>query len=145
MRARASSVTTSILLLVVGGIIYALWRSQSLLMFQWLDAVGVARLVERIRADVLFIPVPAWIRYSLPDALWAASGVFLFSAIWSGSRSSLRHIWMCIAPSLAIGGELAQAAHLIPGTFDIVDLLICALLSGASLLLTLRFSDVRHL
>ena len=47
------------------------------------------------------------------DRLWASSGVFLFSAIWTGSRSSVRHIWIIIAPLLAIGGELAQAVRVI--------------------------------
>ncbi|PYL72642.1 MAG: hypothetical protein DMF26_16085 [Verrucomicrobia bacterium] len=37
MRARASNIAASILLLIVGGVIYALWRSRSLLMFQWFD------------------------------------------------------------------------------------------------------------
>jgi len=78
------------------------------------------------------------VRYSLPDALWACSGVFLFPAIWTGSRSPVRHLWICIAPLLAIGGELAQGVHLIPGTFDLVDLLTCALLSVASLAVTRR-------
>jgi hypothetical protein len=138
MRARATNVAASILLLAVGSLIYALWRSHSLLMFRWFDAVGIGPLIDRSRGYVHFIHVADWIRYSLPDALWASSGVFLFSAIWTGSRSPVRHFWICIAPCLAIGGELAQAVHLIPGTFDLVDLATCALLSGASVALTCR-------
>ncbi len=141
MRARASNIAASILLLIVGGVIYALWRSRSLLMFQWFDAGGIGPLIDRSRGYVHFIHVAAWLRYSLPDALWACSGVFLFSAIWTGSRSPVRHLWICIAPLLAIGGELAQAMHLIPGTFDLVDLLTCVLLAGTSLAVTRR---LRH-
>jgi len=138
MRARANNIAASILLLAVGSVIYALWRSRSLLMFQWFDAAGIGPLIDRSRGYVHFIHVAAWIRYSLPDALWASSGVFLFSAIWTGSRSSVRHIWIIIAPLLAIGGELAQAVRVIPGTFDWIDLLTCVLLSGASLAVTCR-------
>jgi hypothetical protein len=144
MRARASNVAVSILLLVVGGVIYALWRSRSLLMFQWFDAIGIAPLIDRCRGYVHFIHIAAWIRYSLPDALWASSGVFLFSAIWIGSRSPVAHIWICIGPLLAIGGELAQGVHLIPDTFDFNDLFTCVLSSGASLAVARRIShDVR--
>jgi hypothetical protein len=141
MHARARNIVTSILLLTVGGGIYVLWRPPSLLMFQWFDAVGIASLIDRCRGYVDFIHMAGWIRYSVPDALWASSGVFLFSAIWIGSSSPLRHVWICLAPMLAIGGELAQGAHLIPGTFDFNDLLTCFLFSGVSLAVAWRISN----
>ena len=53
MRARATNVAASILLLAVGSLIYALWRSHSLLMFRWFDAVGIGPLIERSRLDPL--------------------------------------------------------------------------------------------
>jgi hypothetical protein len=141
MRARTSNIAASLLLLVIGSAIYVVWRSHSLLMFQWFDAAGIGPLIERIRFQFHFVQVPGWIRYSLPDGLWACSGVFLFSAIWAGSRSPVRYFWICLAPCLAIGGELAQSMHLIPGTFDFVDLVTCASLSGASVVLTRRHCD----
>jgi hypothetical protein len=144
MRARASNTTAAILLLAIGGLIYALWRSPSLLMFHWFDAGGIAPIIDRSRGYVHSIHVATWIRYSLPDALWACSGVFLFSAIWAESASPVRYIWISIAPLLAIGGELAQFMHLIPGTFDVVDLLVCVFLSAASLAVTRWLSYVGH-
>jgi hypothetical protein len=141
MRARTTNIAVAILLLVIGSAIYAVWRSRSLLMFQWFDAAGIAPLIDRIRAYFQLVQVPSWIRYSLPDALWGCSGVFLFSAIWAGSRSSLRYFWIFLAPCLALAGELGQLLHVIPGTFDSVDLLCCILLCGASLVVTLRYCD----
>ena len=138
MRARAIQITAFTLLLAVGGVIYALLRSPSLLMFRWFDAVGIAPLLDRCRGYVHGIHVADWIRYSLPDALWASSGVFLFSAIWAGSRSPVRHFWICFTPFAAVGGEIAQSFGVVPGTFDYADLLACLSLSCASLALIRR-------
>lgn len=35
--------------LAIGGLIYVLWRSDSLLMFRWFEALGVAKLVAQLR------------------------------------------------------------------------------------------------
>jgi hypothetical protein len=83
--------------------------------------------------------MPSWMLYSLPDAAWASCGVFLFAALWSGSCHPSRHFWVLLAPTLTIGGEVAQFFRLLPGTFDIADVATCALLSALSLFLANRF------
>jgi hypothetical protein len=134
--------------LLIGGLVYLLWRSTSLFMFRWFDFLGLHSVINAIR--IAFAPVrgyiPSWMLYSLPDAAWASCGVFLLAAIWSGSYHPSRHFWVLLAPSLALCGEFAQLFHLLPGTFDVADVTTCALLSGLSLVLANRLFGygIRH-
>ncbi|SRR6266480_7531173 len=126
--------------LVFGGCIYVLWRSTSLLMFRWFDAAGLLPAIQeaRLTASSVRSHLPLWFLYSLPDAAWASCGVLIFAAIWSGSRHPARHFWVLLAPSLALGGEFAQLLRLLPGTFDIADVIACTLLSAVSVALSNR-------
>jgi hypothetical protein len=126
--------------LVLGGCIYLLWRSTSLLMFRWFDAAGLLPAIAEVRLFAAFVRphLPTWFIYSLPDAAWVACGVLLFAAIWSGSSHPVRHFWVLLAPSLALGGEFAQLFRLLPGTFDMADVTTCTLLSAISVVLANR-------
>jgi hypothetical protein len=121
--------------LFIGGLVYLLWRSTSLLMFRWFDLVGLHSVVDAIRivAAPMRDYMPSWTLYSLPDAAWVSCGVLLFAAIWSGSRHPARHFWVLLAPSLALSGEFAQLLSLLPGTFDIADVTACMLLCALSI------------
>jgi hypothetical protein len=126
--------------LLIGGLVYVLWRSTGLLMFRWFDFLGLHSVISAIR--IASAPMrdymPSWTLYSLPDAAWASCGVLLFAALWSGSWHPSRHFWVLLAPSLALGGEFAQLLRLLPGTFDIADVITCVLLSSLSLILANR-------
>lgn len=138
LRAKPSTVVAAPgLLIVFGGCIYVLWRSESLVMFRWFDTVGLLPVIEAARSlAACFRPrLPGWFLYSVPDAAWASSGVLLFAAIWSGSCHPARHFWVLLAPSLALAGEFAQFLRLLPGTFDMTDVTTCALLSATCVVL----------
>jgi hypothetical protein len=126
--------------LFIGGLVYLLWRSTSLLMFRWFDFVGLHSVINAIR--IASAPmrghIPSWVLYSLPDAAWVACGVLLFAAIWTGSSHPARHFWVLLAPSLALGGEFAQLFRLLPGAFDIADVISCTLACAVSVLLANR-------
>lgn len=114
---------------IIGGVIYVLWRTPTLLMFRWFDAVGLSHSIRDARSATAWLAdhIPAWILYSWPDAAWAATGVLLFAAIWSGSQLRVRHIWVFLTPAIGVSSELAQRFHLVPGTFDTTDLIACIL------------------
>lgn len=122
--------------LLVGGAVYVLWRSPSLLMFRWFDMFGLAQFVTLLR-DILGSAaesVPGWILYSWPDAAWTMSGMMFFAFIWQGSRSHARHGWIFLTPAIAIVSEMAQWLRLLPGTFDPADLTACGLATLTGLL-----------
>src|SRR4051794_7335926 len=114
-----TSVAVPGLPVILGGCIYLLWRSTSLVMFRWCDTAGLLPVIEATRSlAACFRPhLPGWFLYSVPDAAWASSGVLLFAAIWSGSGHPARHFWILLAPTLALAGEFAQFFRLLPGTF----------------------------
>lgn len=126
--------------LILGGLIYILWRSPTLLMFHWFEAAGLSSYIEAARgvSKGLAAFLPVWVLYSLPDAAWTAAGVLLFAAIWSGSQHRVRHLWVFLTPTLAIAGEFAQFFHIIPGTFDFADVLACILSTCLSLYIANR-------
>jgi hypothetical protein len=119
--------------MVSGGIIYLLWRSPHLVMFGWCERIGVLGMLSDLRSldAVRLLRLPSLILYSWPDAAWVASGTFLFAGIWNGSNAPVRHLWVFLPTVLAVGGEIAQAAGLCPGTFDAADLVLCALVGFA--------------
>lgn len=106
-------------------------------MFRWFDTFGIATFIDAARTYCAPAAphVPHWLLYSWPDAAWASAGLLLFASIWSRSENAIRHFWIFLAPALAIGGELAQLLHLLPGTFDVAD----------SRYLLRRVCDIRHL
>ncbi len=115
--------------LVIGGLIYVLFRDSSLIMFGWIDKLGGSSLIENIQASTLPIgkSFPAWLVYSLPDGLWLFSYVCLMLYLWRKSLTRIGLIWVFLLPVLAICHELAQLTNLMIGTFDPIDLLFYGL------------------
>ena len=108
----------------VGGTIYILWREPILHMFNWLDIIGLHSIFLLLRdwASNIYIP-PDWLLYSLPTALWTFGGLLLFQAIWRDSNR-INLYWLIIFCCIALGIEFSQKLDLIPGTFDINDLIL---------------------
>ncbi len=131
MSSRYSLAGMSAACLATGSLLYICFRPKSLLIFQWAEAIGAGGRVNVARNATRAVDhmMAGWITYSLPFALWVVSYMLAIGAVWGGSRSSARLIWLSIAPAMAIGSEVMQAAHLIPGTFDWRDLCFLVLAS----------------
>jgi len=113
----------ALLAMLVGGLLYLLYRPTSLLMFRWFEALGLDSAVEQLRAVATQHPrPPAWAINSLPHALWLLSGLLLFAWIWRGRAGSAASAWMGVLVAFAAGGEIGQWCGLVPGTFDPIDL-----------------------
>lgn len=129
----------SLFLFFVGGMIYLMFRSESLVMFRWCEMLHIKKYVDSLRISYI---LPQWVIYSLPDGLWLCSYVLFVSAIWN---FDLKQGWPYIfsLPAIAIGSELAQAFGWINGTFDWIDLVcyVFGLLAGCMIVEYLKLRD----
>ncbi len=109
-----------VLPLGVGSLIYILWRTPTLRVFKWSDALGIASGVFRLRH--FFAPcrqiLPAWALFNLPAALWMYAMAAWFELALLGRDRRYRWIWLSIALCLGVGSELGQLCQVLPGTFD---------------------------
>ena len=83
-------ISSSILTLLCGGLIYMLFRSTTLKMFSWYEIIGLGGITNFLRANTFQYSnqIPEWVLFSLPDGLWIFSYVSLMFAIWQNSVSN---------------------------------------------------------
>lgn len=108
--------------LLIGGIIYLLFRTTDLRMFIWLYDLGFRGTIEdlRILATPLRIHIPAWVIFSLPNALWLYGFMASIKMLWYNSK--MMWWWMALPALIGCLSELFQAVDLLPGTYDPLDL-----------------------
>lgn len=111
------------LLLITGGVIYVLFRSSGLILFDWIDALGLSHKVQIIREASAGLTPGSFIRYSLPDGLWLTSYLLIINAVIGHND---RWLWLgftLLLPTYAICHEVLQGLGVCRGTFDTLDLL----------------------
>ena len=108
--------------LLTGATIYLLFRSKSLLGFAMLNRIGVEPWVNRLRNCTAGVNLPEVIIFALPGGLWALSYILIIDSIIGKHSRSTRLFWASVIPLLGIGSELLQAFGILPGTFDLWDL-----------------------
>ena len=128
------NIVSSIVPLIIGGMLYLGYRSQELLMFRWANYLGLSRIVNSWRKFCFQYPLPEWCYYALPDGLWLFSYILLINIIWN-SHTWKSIIWIYALPAIAITSELLQLLNPYFGTFDIMDI-VCYL--GAVILFELK-------
>jgi len=113
-----------ILTLTLGGFIYILFRSNTLLMFKWFDFISLNHQISILRETINPIKqyLPNWFYFSLADGLWtyAFTSVFLIF----GDKNKY---WLLVPFALSIGVEILQYWGLFKGTYDPLDLLFCVI------------------
>lgn len=128
------NIALSIAPLIIGGMLYLGYRSQELLMFRWVNFLGLSNTVSSWRKICFQHPLPEWCYYALPDGLWLLSYILLINIIWN-SHTWKSIIWIYALPAIAITSELLQLLNPYFGTFDIMDI-VCYL--GAVILFELK-------
>jgi hypothetical protein len=110
--------------LLIGGLIYILFRADSLKMFGWYDNLGVLNFITNLRENLSLVigDLPNWFLFSLPDGLWIFSYITLMLYIWNNSISKHSVFWIFIIPILTLAFEFGQLFKIVPGTFDIIDI-----------------------
>lgn len=118
--------TTPLFLFMIGGLIYVLFRTDSIRFFDYLTYVGLDKPLSNIRSITLpmYQFIPEWIIYSLPDGLWLFSFSLLVNIIWSKEDRLRFWFWTLLFPCTAIIWELGQAFQVFNGTFDWIDTII---------------------
>jgi hypothetical protein len=119
-----------------GVLIYLFFRGKSIIIFRWFDIFEINSLLESSR-NYLFqysSHLPAWLIYSLPDALWVYALISSLFIVWGKDFLNLK-FWLIVSLLLAPLLEFLQFIKFFPGTFDFVDLLFY--LIGSILSLTI--------
>jgi hypothetical protein len=113
----------------IGGWIYLLFRTESLLMFRWAETLGWLDFVQdqRTQWGPLRALLPGWVLYSLPDGVWVYVSTAFFGRLWRTGPLIPHLFWTGIASALALGGEFGQALGMVPGTFSWPDVLLYVL------------------
>ena len=115
----------SILSILFGGLIYLAFRSDGIILFSWIDYIGLTESIDNLRLKTLPYKddFPDWVLYSLPDGLWLFSFSSAIMVIWE--RELKLHafiIWISML-ILVVFLEILQYYNIINGTFDIVDII----------------------
>lgn len=118
-----SHVILSLTLLFIGGSIYILFRPESLLMFRWADTAGLMPLIDSLRDSFGGITAGYVFTYCLPDGLWTASYLLMAHTIISAEHKVSLIFWSYSLPGIAVLFEFLQLAGVIPGVFDIYDIM----------------------
>lgn len=113
-----------LLTLILGGLIYISFRTDSLVMFKWFVALSLDTPIEYLRETTLTAKqhFPNWFLFSLPDGLWVFSYISLILLIWGNNINKRNLFWAFLIPFIAISSELGQLFNIVPGTFDAIDL-----------------------
>ena len=115
-------ISISILFLLLGGFIYLIFRPHTLNMFVWLGVINCEQIfqLKDYNQDLKFIE---FLIFSLPNGLWILSFLIIIGLIWEKY-----HIFFIIYSSFFTGisilFEFFQKFGLIPGTFDIADIIV---------------------
>ncbi len=94
-------------------------------MFSWVEAIRLEGFVDALREYKTTFNIPYFIKYCLPNALWTLSYILMVDAIIRKDNNKL--FWTIVLPIIAAVLEIFQIWKIIPGTFDIADL-VCFLL-----------------
>lgn len=114
------------LTLLIGSLIYILFRKSTLKMFFWFETIGIMNLINQIRKNTILYgnKLPDILLYSLPDGFWIFSYISLILYLWKNELKTENLLWIFMIPLIAILSEIGQLMHIVPGTFDILDLLM---------------------
>ena len=110
----------------IGTVIYLCFRSTSLLVFKWAQALGMSESIQTLRK--LLEPVqhriPEVVLNSFPGALWSFAFALAMGRVWVGAPSLWRLPFLATVPLLALGSEIGQGFGWVPGTYDSYDLFL---------------------
>ena len=113
----------ALLLILTGGMIYVLYRPESLLLFRVTDSLGITPLIDILRSNSSRVMLPSFMINSLPAGLWTASYLLMMYITTKFHTRRIRLMLALPLPISAIALEFMQLLGWCPGTFDIYDLI----------------------
>ena len=129
-------VAIAIICLFVGGVIYLLFRTRTLVMFR----IMPAEILNKLNIISLGIDIPnnkltSFVVYNLPTCLWLISYLFIMRLICCEMSKNQRLIWLYALPIILLLIEFLQISPSFPGTFDLIDVLMYIIPITISLLI----------
>lgn len=124
-----------VLPILIGALIYVLFRVDTLLVFTWLKFLGLDTIVSGIRNYSLIIvdDLPFFFLYVLPDGLWVYAGTALYLFIWKKEiKNKIAILWISLPFLLSITAEFLQKINIVEGSFckyDVLAYILCFLFS----------------
>lgn len=130
---------------IVGGLIYLTFRTDTLTMFDWFNKIGLADAVGLLRSNqhLQALTIPSWIKFSLPDALWLFSFNYVLLTLWNFNINSQSAFWLFLAPTIGLFSEIGQLIGVVPGTFDFVDLVLLLIATFIPFLLVNNLKSIK--
>ena len=125
-----------ILPLVIGGIIYILFRSDTIL----LNRIFGLKIIANIDS---LNPIAKILIFSFPNALWTYSLTSLLIVIWKGSLKIEAIKWYFVGILFPILIEFGQLAGFIIGTFDYFDLIFIVVAFIFSIYILLFYNPLK--
>ena len=109
----------AIVAILVGTFIYVAYGSDTLIINKVLRALHLGGLIDSLRtlAPAGLAPM----RNQVPDGLWVFAGTTLMLSVWAGKPSGAQ-LWILCPLFFGIAGELGQYINVVPGTFDMSDI-----------------------
>lgn len=119
---KTSLVALSIMFILIGGFIYLFFRSHTLNMFVWLRIINCEQFFQlrEYNHNLKFLD---FLIFSFPNGLWILSLLIILGLIWEKHRIFFI-IYSSFFTGISILFEFFQKFGLIPGTFDIADILV---------------------
>jgi glycopeptide antibiotics resistance protein len=95
-------------------------------MFHWFEAIKLNPIIYLIRGGSIGKAdhLSPWILYSLPQGLWVYSLTIFLGMIWYDYSPWCRTIILISSILISVSVESLQLLKIIPGTFDITDLVL---------------------
>ena len=113
-------ISISILFLLLGGFIYLFFRPHTLNMFVWLKIINCEQFFQLREYNLKFLD---FLIFSFPNGLWVLSFLIILGLIWKKHRI-IFIIYSSFFTGISILFEFFQKFGLIPGTFDIADIIV---------------------
>ena len=132
-----------LLLIVGGGMLYLLFRSRQVLLLYILDATPLSHSISQMRGMASAWQPSEWVVYCLPGGLWSAAYIMVIHSLMHNLETRILWKWASVIPLLGAFSELGQALHLVPGTFDMADL-VCYMLPFIIYSVYLKLKIYRH-
>jgi len=104
-----------------GSIIYFLKGNKELNVFHWFPSL--LHFINKVT-------MPAFVKNNLADGLWLYAFLCSVFLVWDAKPSAACIGWLSFAVVGAVSSEFLQALHLIPGTFDWLDIAAYLIASG---------------
>jgi len=145
---RTIKLVLALISLLIGSLIYILWRPETLIIFAWFDNIGATNIITSLRKTIGVFPpfLPLWMLYSFPNALWVFTGIFILGCIWEKNLARGSVFWIGVFLLIAFGSEIGQFLRIVPGVFcwgDMTTMGIAALV-GIFAIMKTKNREIPH-